>query len=66
MTERISLHFVSPVMHESTPRVVTDGTIDDPRGGRNLYALRPRGTARGSHAQKLLFKGPIRKGPVRR
>ena len=66
MTERISLHFASPVMQESTPRVVTDGTTTAPRGGRNLYALRSRGTARGSHAQKLLFKGPIRKGPVRR
>ena len=66
MTERISSHFASPVMQESTPRAVTDGTTTDPRGGRNLYALRSRGTARRPHAQKLLFKGPIRKGPVRR
>ena len=63
---RISLHFASAVMQESTPRAVTDGTMHDPRGGRNLYALRSQGTARGSHTQKLLFKGPIRKGHVRR
>ncbi len=56
MTERISSHFASPVMQESTPRAVTDGTTTDPRGGRNLYAFKVPGNGAKATRAKIAIQ----------
>ena len=52
MTERISLHFASPVMQESTPRAVTDGTTTDREGRKKSLRIKiPGNGARVTRAK---------------